>query len=60
MPNETEEICKQMAENGTKLSDEIFNEKHGTYKETGTWTKSGSQESSASKHDPSPLTNIKK
>jgi hypothetical protein len=54
------EFGKPMAESGTKLSDEIFNERYGTYQETGTWQKDGSRENGAAKHDPSPLTNIKK
>lgn len=53
------EFGKPMAESGTKLSDEVFNERYGTYQESGTWTKDGTQTNPATKHDPKPFTGAK-
>lgn len=63
MPDQsiTDEFGKPMAESGTKLSDEIFNSKYGTYNDDkGVWGKDGTQENPAAKLDPQPLANIKK
>lgn len=53
-----EEFGKPMAE-GTKTSDEVFNARYGTYKETGVWQKDGSQSNPATQHDPKPFGNTK-
>lgn len=53
------EFGKPMAESGTKLSDEVFNERYGTYKEGGVWGQDGSRENPAAKHDPKPFTGAK-
>lgn len=51
------EFGKPMAE-GTKTSDEVFNERYGTYQNT--WgTKQGSTENPAKQHDPKPFEKVK-
>ena len=53
--NITTEYGKPMSADGSaKTSTEIFDAKHGTYKET--WGQAGSQNNPASSLDPSPFT----
>lgn len=60
MPDEPihEEFGKPMA-GGDKLSDEIFDERYGKYKETGAWNKNGSATNPSAQHDPKPFGNLK-